>query len=340
VLSPRENSMLNPKLNRWHHILKSKFLHGKRNRRVDHLLYILVRKAVPYFAARHRRQAFGFDGPDLELKHWQNLEERAREIARSDIQVNEEGNYCVHSQSDPERWYNVDHHAGYCDCSSYPLISFCKHISAVQSLFPESCKLVLFRPEPEVATAHSILTIEPHGPSPNEIQVETCQPLHNDADSIHFTRIGQKLMDISSSARENQLQHLKPVLLDLEAGLDQLRARNAGMLPKQVPVAPNQHSWPETAMVMAAQPKAKRKRHTDPYSGGEKSGKKAKPDARAPRSVMVLLFTAATENGLHSTVLHKPDENTPPTNCSAAPAPLKIFIRIPAKATRPSLTSL
>ncbi|KAJ7248917.1 hypothetical protein C8J57DRAFT_978585, partial [Mycena rebaudengoi] len=52
----------------WHHLLKAKFLEGKRNRRVDHLLHVLLNKAIPYFIARHRRQEFGFEGPDLEVK--------------------------------------------------------------------------------------------------------------------------------------------------------------------------------------------------------------------------------------------------------------------------------
>lgn len=47
------------------------------------------------------------------------------------------------------------------------------------------------------------------------------------------------------------------------------------------PIAPNQRSWPETAAVTGAQPKGKRKWvHTDPYTCGERNGKKAKQDAR------------------------------------------------------------
>ena len=55
------------------------------------------------------------------------------------------------------------------------------------------------------------------------------------------------------------------------------------VLPKQKKVAPNQHSWTETAEVMGARVKTKKpSKHTDPYSGKETSGKKAKPDARQP----------------------------------------------------------
>ncbi|KZP06511.1 hypothetical protein FIBSPDRAFT_966390 [Athelia psychrophila] len=51
-------------------------------------------------------------------------------------------------------------------------------------------------------------------------------------------------------------------------------------------ITPNQHSWPETAAVMGACPKGKHKQiHTDAYTGGERNGTKAKPDAQvAPSS--------------------------------------------------------
>ncbi|PBK94985.1 hypothetical protein ARMGADRAFT_880019, partial [Armillaria gallica] len=33
----------------WHHLLKGKFLEHKRNQRLDHLIYILVKCTIPYF---------------------------------------------------------------------------------------------------------------------------------------------------------------------------------------------------------------------------------------------------------------------------------------------------
>jgi hypothetical protein len=94
-------------------------------------------------------------------------------------------------------------------------------------------------------------------------------------DSNHFSRIGHKLLNLAARY-PSQLDPLTPKVLDLEVGLDHARMS----LPKPAVVAPNQHSWPETMVVMGVKPKTKRKHQTDPYSGGEKSGKKAKPDAR------------------------------------------------------------
>ncbi|KAF8177954.1 hypothetical protein K438DRAFT_1605765, partial [Mycena galopus ATCC 62051] len=52
----------------WHHVLKGKFLDGKRNRRVDHLLHMLLNAVLPYYALKQCRQELSFEGPDLEVR--------------------------------------------------------------------------------------------------------------------------------------------------------------------------------------------------------------------------------------------------------------------------------
>ncbi|KAF8952885.1 hypothetical protein BDZ97DRAFT_1680484, partial [Flammula alnicola] len=50
----------------WHHVLKGKFLEGRRNRRLDHLLHILIDQVLPYYLLKERRQKIGFEGENLE----------------------------------------------------------------------------------------------------------------------------------------------------------------------------------------------------------------------------------------------------------------------------------
>ncbi|KAJ7306159.1 hypothetical protein DFH08DRAFT_622790, partial [Mycena albidolilacea] len=61
----------------WHHVLKSKFLQGKRNRRLDLLLSKLLTGVLPYYALKQRRQELGFEGPDIEVKKRQDICKRA-----------------------------------------------------------------------------------------------------------------------------------------------------------------------------------------------------------------------------------------------------------------------
>ena len=230
------------------------------------MLYILTKKAIPYFVARHRRQAFGFEGVDLEVRRWQEVLQRAQEISKSDIEELSDGDYRVQSHKNPNHWYEIDLNAGACNCESYPLISFCKHLAAIQNHFPDTNQSFQLPTAPPGRETMKIShTTELMDTLPEETVV-----------SAHLSRIGRKILDIVSQGQEQQIRHLVPGLLDLETGLDSAK----GPLLKTVAVAPNQHTWPETAAVMHARPKTKNKRNADPYGGGERSGKKAKPDTR------------------------------------------------------------
>lgn len=69
----------------WHHLLKGNFMEGKRNRRLDHLIYILINQAIPFFIQRHWRQEFGFEGGDLEVEERLRIESCAKSIKIEDI---------------------------------------------------------------------------------------------------------------------------------------------------------------------------------------------------------------------------------------------------------------
>ncbi|KAF7372423.1 SWIM-type domain-containing protein [Mycena venus] len=94
----------------WHSVLKGTFLHGKRNRRLDHLISTLINDVLPYYALKQRRQDLGFEGPDLELKKRQDILRRSQLYTKSDI-IQVEGSdskYLVQSQSNPSQVYEVD----------------------------------------------------------------------------------------------------------------------------------------------------------------------------------------------------------------------------------------
>lgn len=155
-----------------------------------------------------------------------------------------------------------------CDCDSYPLINFCKHLSAVQQHFPQTVTLVPFPSLPSPAIESP----------PEEIRSDP-------EEARQVARIIDKIQDLAYHSRAFPPQQLSQALLELEPVLDRAMTDLGNLLPKAVKVPPNQHSWPETVAVMAAKPKTKRKRNEDPYGAGEQSGKKAKPDARVPKKI-------------------------------------------------------
>lgn len=261
-------------------------LEGKRNRRIDHLIYILVCKTVPYFSDKHRRQRYGFEGPDLEVKRRQEIEVRAHTIPRESVkELVETQLYRVLSQSHANRQYTVDINLYTCDCAGFPSIMYCKHIRAVQVFFHETVTIPPFI---------SILPQQPYAspvipPIPSS-STSAQPPTQLDDTGRMLTGIREKFLLVSHRTQlASSSTAIGQSLNDLDHALDQVLSEypsERALIPSaKLKIAPNQHSWPETVAVMGARPKGKRKRvHTDAYAGGEKSGKKAKTDARAAPS--------------------------------------------------------
>ncbi|KAJ3523685.1 hypothetical protein NMY22_g11333 [Coprinellus aureogranulatus] len=276
----------------WHHLLKGKFMQGKRNRRLDQLIYVLVYQAMPYFIHRHHLQYSGFEGGDLEVQERLRIEVAAKLIPEDDIEQVDDGEiFNVKSQTYPDKVYCVDLDAYDCTCPSFPQIFMCKHIYAVQLNYSELCEPIQASPSdivsadtfaptnfaPAVNAAHN----EPEQPEqtmPNDVvQQPPTSNSHVKDDLLH-----------SLSALVHQLHNLSPSKLDTDKVTtlhDTItsfsnRLPSGSVLPPAKRVAPNQHSWPETAAVMGTQVKGKKRTtHTDAYSGGERSGKRAKEDA-------------------------------------------------------------
>jgi hypothetical protein len=118
-------------------VLKWKFLLGKHNRRLDHLMHTLVERVVPYYALKQRRQDSNFEGLDIKTQKRMAILKRAKNYTEDQIQQVGDSMYTVASELQPARVYDVDVDAYSCSCLDFPLISFCMHIAAVQCLFDE-----------------------------------------------------------------------------------------------------------------------------------------------------------------------------------------------------------
>lgn len=263
-------------------------LEGKRNRHLDHLIFTLIEKVVPYFQSRHWRQQFGFEGPDLEMKRRMEINERAMLIPIDDIEESESQTFRVHSQTDRTRWYTVDLETYTCDssCESFPVIMFCKHIAAVQLHFEEAItQLHLSSIFTKPTTRPLQRYIDSHTPS----AASPPQPTVLNVDDIKLAALSNKLQQLAIRTHLQPPSHLSDTLRTLDSLLNIVLSQvsDSGVLPKQKKIAPNQHSWTETKEVMVAKPKtSKRTSETaDPYGGGGVAGKKAKPDARVAKKV-------------------------------------------------------
>lgn len=213
------------------------------------------------------------------MKRREEIELVTKSISINDVEdIDDNGQFAVRSQTTPTHAYHVDIEAYTCDCDSYPLISYCKHIAAVQLHYYEDINI---QPVQSLFTQTSNSSIHEPG---DTAHVRAAPNL----DDTILASIPEKLQQLVVRMRLSPPHILSNSLRQLDNLLDQVLAEcmQPQVLPKQTKVPPNQHSWPETVKVMGAAVKTKRKSmHTDPYSGGEKSGKKAKTDARAPLAV-------------------------------------------------------
>jgi hypothetical protein len=251
---------------------------------------------VLHYEDRHARQSVGLEGPDLLGQRRREILANAENITRDSIQdFGDAFQFHIASLSHPGEYHVVDLHRPICDCEDFPRILFCKHIAAVYVHFPHL--------NPEGKQSTSLL-------APGYVQQDSAAPPHHvPGGGESLQSLSQDVFSLSQMLTSRQESAPNPAIIEafrsakysLTTAIASLDGKAA--LPEKENIAPNQKSWPETAERMGAKKiprrpcladergltersigavKGKRKRiHNDPYAGGERSGKRAKPDARA-----------------------------------------------------------
>jgi hypothetical protein len=263
----------------------------------------------PYYQSRHARQTVGLEGLDLAGKRRREIMASARNITEDSILQFDPTQFHVASQSRPRQFYAIDLHRSTCDCYDFPRIRFCKHIAAIQIHLPH-----LF-PEPTSPTMTPEVTQAPHQPQPQRAsQVdESLASLTQDIASLSQQLISEQTDQ--SALPPAVLDAVRSAKYSLKMAIGSTQGSSA--LPHKDSIAPNQKTWTETAERMGVKraprrkclpeergltersigvAKGKRRRvHDDPYAGGERSGKRAKPDAvSAEANVNARALAAAT----------------------------------------------
>ena len=302
-------------------MLKSHYLGGKHKECVDYIIKTLVKKFVPDFQIRHERQAIGLEGLGLGDKRRQQILASTRNIPLDSIHQVNDSELFVTSESYLGHRYLVDlSDSTYdCDCDDFPRIRFCKHIAAVNVYFPK-----LF-PEPERTSSPKI---------PERMRVQDLPQIAPESDVDKrvvllkdINTLCQQLMTVSDDVAPD-VKALESVKFSLNAVIRLANGPQA--LPEKDDFNPNQKTWAETAKCMGVQraprwkpglvggnttercigaSKGKRCKYSDPYAAGERSGKRAKPDA--------VSAAAAANDRARVTV------PAPPLRCAAVLAPAR-----------------
>jgi hypothetical protein len=175
------------------------------------------------------------EGLDAEVLKRQDIVKRAATFKHEDIQVLGEGQYLVRSQSHPSQVYYVNLEAYTCDCPNYPLISYCKHICAVQRLFTEESGSSNGTPAPTTPQVPS-LVILPLDLSPPSDSINAVTLRNRD-----ICALAEKLERTAAHLRGHQKTPLPDnVLTDLEQALDTiiLATDGSSVLPTTQRLAP------------------------------------------------------------------------------------------------------
>ena len=277
-------------------MLKSKWLDGKHNRRIDDLIYVLLTDLLPEMEDRHKRQELGMEGSDLAKERTNEILTRAPEFPQDRIEQVDEERFLVRS-SNQEKFYNVGFKD--CDCRDFPRVKLCKHVAAVQHYFGGKHSAPPTQPGPTAPDSQetaSAAAITPGNTNQENAAHHSALLIAAANDLITLSR---QLLTQAPSATPELVKSVHSVRSHLSVVAS---ATGDSQLPEKEAIAPNQLSWPETAKRMGVKWGGKRKGKVngalsaqligelnrkrnrtdqDPYGGGEHSGKRARPDARS-----------------------------------------------------------
>jgi len=238
--------------------LKSNWLDGKRNRRLDHIIFTLVKSADPYYQFRHERQQAGLEGPNLEDSRREEIEEIAGKVTRDSIQKFDDFQFHVSSQTKSGHFYavNLAPPTCCCNCLDFPRIWFCKHIGAIYHHFPH------LRPRGSVPAATPVPSQSDTRPDKPEAAAKDYHSMIQDVGLLSNRLISEGANQ--QEPTQAAVDAVRSVKASLTAAI--ASAKGSTPLPPKEKIAPNQHFWTETAETMGM--KKPSKRHKLPEEEG------------------------------------------------------------------------
>src|SRR5882672_7961544 len=307
-LSPCTDKITDLISSRYHHVLKSHWLDGKRNRCIDHILYTLVVYMNQYYLNQHGRQIIRFEGLDLTGGWWQEIIASARTISWDSVLQFNCTHFHIASQSCPGALYSIDLNLTTCDCQDFPRIQFCKHIAAIHLHFPHLC---FEQSDPIMPLEYSLVSDQQDGDPDSNSDSDFASKSGSESKSGSASTLEAalleeiltltcKIISLSQNLATKKIDqsHYPAVIEAIRSAKYSLVVADASaegtsaLLDKEF-IAPNQKSWSETAACMGVKwpPKRKclpeerglteqaigvtsrrRRTNNDPYGAGQRSG--------------------------------------------------------------------
>jgi hypothetical protein len=223
-------------------VLKSIWLEGKQNRRVDQLIHMLATEFLPDLEIRHKRQTLGMEGPNLAEKRHRQILTCAPETPIAKIRKIDNLHFEVQS-SNSCKSYHIDLDTTTCNCSDFPRIRLCKHIAAVVHFFGGADlgpRPPVNAPSESVATDSPVQQVGNVGCTDNGTAASVLSAAND------IIRLSQELT--SKALRDPGIaKSLVSIRSRLSALVHSATVTDGSPLPEKEIIGPNQRSWPETA---------------------------------------------------------------------------------------------
>src|SRR6267142_916271 len=243
---------------RYHHVLKSHWLDGKRNRRIDHILYTLVVHMNQYYLNRHERQIVGFEGLDLAGGRRRDIIASAQTISRDSVLQFNHTQFHVASQSRPGALYSIDLNLTTCDCQDFPRIRFCKHITAIHLHFPHLC---FEQSDPIMPLEYSLVPDQQEGDPDSDSSSDSDSTSKSGSMSAPQAALPEEILTLTCeiislsqnlATKKIDQSHYLAVIEAIWSAKYSLAVANTSAegtstLPDKEFIAPNQNSWSVTA---------------------------------------------------------------------------------------------
>ncbi len=307
---------------------------------------MLVNCMEPHYWTWRDRQAVGLEGPDLVAARRSVILSSVKDILPDSILQFDHIRFHIASQSHPGEYYAIDLQRSMCKCADFPRVWFCKHIAAIYAHFPHL--------SPEGIPA-SLLTEDVTPSFQPECASSAKDSLENLTQDI--AALSQTLVSKSLSSAILEAAH--SAKYTLTAAIASTEGLNA--LPEKDFLVPNQKSWTETAERMGVKHGARRRKclpeergitaqsisdakgkrcqvHSDPYAGGERSGKWAKLDVTSAAANARARMCATPPSTTAPTPSVSPKMLVPPSSTMPAPSahPEALMFAFPSSAPAPA----
>ena len=297
-------------------------------------------KVAPDFDIKNRRQIAKIEGRNLKDSRRRQIEASIRNISPDSIYYVGGTTFYVASQSRPGYHYLIDLAQSACNCDDFPRIRFCKHIAAINVHFPQFCSKGNRPSEipervhvPDLSERMRVPDMPEHVCVPDMPEHEHTPRSEEESAEIVIKDISALCQQLSAVSDRStlDLKTLKAIKYSLKTAIASTNRPRA--LPERDVFNPNWKTWAETAERMGNGKAPKRKhspvgggnmstehigpvkgkrsrKYIDPYAGGERSGKCAKPDAVSV-AANTLARTAVPAPAVHTPAMVAPARASP-----------------------------